>query len=195
MGIFDLFNQKKAPPPPPDLGAEIDLGLAVLTELALQAMGVGPDDAVLEIGFSQDWALRQLMPLLKRGRYAGLDTDARAIASAAAEFPSHFSHFKADFREGVVSKIPYPASHFTRVFTLNTVGTWLSVPKGLSEIFRVLSPGGRVALGFLPSVRQRGHVNTATELKRLLGGAGFADMQVIQTPHEDEGWVALATRP
>src|SRR5689334_12210633 len=98
MGLFDLFSKKKKASALPDLGGEIDLGLAVLTELAVQAMGVGAEDAVLELGFSQDWALRQLVPVLKRGSYAGLDTDASAIARAAAEFPAQFSHFKADFK-------------------------------------------------------------------------------------------------
>ena len=46
--------------------------------------------------------------------------------------------------------LPFEASSFGKVCTVNTVYFWSSLDAGFAEIHRVLSPGGRVFVGFVP---------------------------------------------
>lgn len=192
--MFGFFKMKRAAPRADLPAFEPEMHMAVLAEMALQALEVGPDDSVLEIGFAQGWALRQLVAQLKRGSIAGLETDAAAVASASAEFPRLFSHFKADFKEGVVSKIPFPDRHFTRVLALNAFGTWLSPAKALAEIHRVLNRDGRLVIGFPAAGRVKGRFYASSEVKRIFEDALFVDVKVFESPDGSEGVVVAGRR-
>ncbi|WP_352534706.1 MULTISPECIES: methyltransferase domain-containing protein [unclassified Mesorhizobium] len=57
---------------------------------------------------------------------------------------------RAEFRVGLVEDLPLPDSTFHKALSVHTVYFWQSLRAGSAELARVLKPGGRVVLGFLP---------------------------------------------
>jgi arsenite methyltransferase len=123
-------------------------GNAKMNAFALQQLDMRPSDRVLEIGFGGGATL----PVLIKGAafVAGVDRSHDAVESAKARFSKQVMDGQAEFVEGTVEAIPFAAGTFDKVFTVNTVYFWRSLDAGFTEIHRVLSPGGRVVIGFLP---------------------------------------------
>ena len=166
-----------------------------LVERVIQALGVSDDDTVLEIGFGDAGALRAVLPYLQQGRIAGIEADAEKVKAARLAFPAEYRSFRADFREAVVSRLPYPDEHFTKVFALDSVGGWLSIPKGLSEIKRVLFPLGRVVFSLPPKERVGAAFVPVVEVKGLLQAEGFEGVEILKPPQGDASVIILAQKP
>jgi ubiquinone/menaquinone biosynthesis C-methylase UbiE len=146
-------------------------------ELALEQLQVAEDDVVLDLAFGDGQILRELVPMLKKGRLAGLETKKAAIAQAARDFAEEFTHFRVDFKDGVVSKIPFYDGSFTKVLSLDQMHTWINLDKAFDEISRVLAPSGLFVLVWSQPVDGDTNVGrpiiTPSEVERLLKSAGF----------------------
>jgi arsenite methyltransferase len=126
-------------------------GNAKMNAFAVRQLELAPTDRVLEIGFGGGVTL----PALFEGAafVSGVDRSGDVVARARAHFASEVAAGRADFREGQVEALPFERASFEKVCTVNTVYFWTSLDAGFAEIHRVLSPGGRVAIGFLPKER------------------------------------------
>jgi len=80
---------------------------------------------------------------------AGIDPSPVAVIRARSKFASVIAAGRADFRIGVAERLPFD-SEFQSVCTVNTIYFWNSLDAGFTEIHRVLQPGGRLVVGFLP---------------------------------------------
>ena len=190
--MFGWFEEKKK------VAAPVDPGVALrqdLVDRVIQALGVADDDTVLEIGFGDAVALRAVLPYLQQGRIAGIEADSEKVKAARLAFPAEYRSFRADFREAVVSRLPYPDEHFTKVFALDSVGGWLSIPKGLSEIKRVLFPLGRVVFSLPPKERVGAAFVPVVEVKGLLQAEGFEGVEILKPPQADASILILAQKP
>ncbi len=172
------FPKKTAPA---RAAAPVDWKVELVARV-VQALGVSDDDTILEIGFGDGAALRAVLPLVPRGRIAGIETAGARVRQAVEAFPVEYRNFRADFKEAMVSRIPYPDEHFTKVFALDSVGSWLSIPKGLSEIRRVLFPLGRVVFSLPPKPREGQAFVPVVEVKALLTDAGFENVEILPAP-------------
>jgi len=191
--MFD-FLKRKAQPAAAAADPLIQLR-ADLVERVIQALGVADDDTVLEIGFGDATALRAVLPFLSQGRIAGIETDTQRVKAAIAAFPAEYRSFRADFKEGVVSRIPYPDEHFTKVFALDSVNQWLSIPKGLAEVKRVLFPLGRVVFSLPPKERQGGFAFVpVVEIKGLLQAQGFENVEILKAPSPDASIIVMGQK-
>jgi SAM-dependent methyltransferase len=72
------------------------------------------------------------------------------VQRANAKFAEAVSAGRADFRQGSVEALPFGAAIFGKACTVNTVYFWTSLSVGFAELHRVLLPGGRLVVGFLP---------------------------------------------
>ena len=87
------------------------------------------------------------------GFVAGVDRSGDVIGWAQRRFSRQIKAGRAEFRQGDVESLPFSAAAFDKVCTVNTVYFWSSLEAGFAEIYRVLKPRGRVAVGFLPKER------------------------------------------
>jgi len=173
---------------------------ASMNTFALRQLALDPADRVLEIGFGGGVMLRGLMD--KAAFVAGIDRSQEMVRRAQQVFADAVALGQAEFRQGYVEAIPFPAAWFGKVCTVNTVYFWASLDAGLKEIHRVLFPGGRLVLGFLP----REHMErmklpedifttrAADEIVAVLKRCGFHGVSV-KRPDETTAWnVIVALR-
>jgi ubiquinone/menaquinone biosynthesis C-methylase UbiE len=173
---------------------------AKLNAFAVRQLELTLSDRVLEIGFGGGVTLPSL--IADAAFVGGVDRSKEMVRRAKARFAETVSAGRADFREGNVEKLPFEASSFGKVCTVNTVYFWSSLDAGFAEIHRVLSPGGRLVVGFLPKERmERMRMptdiftsRTPDDVIAALKKAGFTDVRV-ERPEPTTPWnVMVATR-
>lgn len=157
---------------------------ARMNAFAVQMLDLAPSDRVLEIGFGGGVTLTSLIGVASF--VGGVDRSPDVVAWAKKRFAPAVQAGIADFREGSVDAIPFDAGSFSKVCTVNTVYFWPSLNSGFAEIRRVLSPGGRAVVGFLPKDRMDGGnfpadiftSRTPEEVVSALTSAGFQQVRV-----------------
>jgi len=173
---------------------------AKMNAFAVEQLELSPSDRVLEIGFGGGVALRSLVG--RASFVGGVELSREMVEWAKAKYSTAVIAGHADFREGNVEAIPFDAASFGKAFTVNTVYFWRSLDAGFIEIQRVLTPGGRVVIGFLPKewMDRLGHppdifkARTSSEITAALTASGFKHVH-IERPDPTTRWnVAVATR-
>ena len=173
---------------------------AGMNAFAVQQLNPGPTDRILEIGFGGGATLPSLIGAA--AFVAGVDRSSDAVEWAKARFSAAVADGRADFRVGSVEALPFETASFGKVCTVNTVYFWRSLAEGFAEIHRVLSPGGRVAVGFLPKERMDRmkfptdifSTRAPEDVVAALAGSGFRHVR-IERPDPSTRWnLIVATR-
>jgi arsenite methyltransferase len=170
---------------------------AKLNELALAELNVQAGDRALEIGFGGGLTLERL--LADAQHVCGVDCSADAVASASRQFAKDIERGAAEFIAGSIENLPLPPSSFDKVLTVNTVYFWASLEEGARELSRVLRPGGRVVIGFVPkSVMDRMNMppdifspREPEEIVAALRGAGFTVAKIVVPNGPDRAMLAV----
>lgn len=182
------------------VGRLMNRGNANVSAYAIEQLEIGRADRVLEIGFGGGATLPLLLGAA--GFVAGLDRSRTMVEAARTRHAGSVEAGRLDIREGLVEAMPFADASFDRVLTVNTVYFWRSLAAGFAEIHRVLAPGGRVAVGFLPRERMAPlgmpadifTMRTPDEVAAALGASGFTHVRVAR-PRPTTAWnVVVATR-
>lgn len=118
---------------------------------------------VLEVGSGRGGGARLLSSTLQPGRYTGLDLAHNAVRLAKKIHPLP----NLDFVQGSAEDIPFPDASFDVVINVESCHAYGNVPKFLSEVKRVLRPGGHLLL-----VDFR-YTNQMDEFRQQLAGCGL----------------------
>jgi ubiquinone/menaquinone biosynthesis C-methylase UbiE len=150
-------------------------------------LDVRPAERVLEVGFGPGVAIELLASAAPAGKIAGVDLSEQMVRQAAARNAATIKTGAVDLRQGTAESMPFEDGAFDTVLAINSMQVWRDAPAGLREIRRVLTGGGRVALGFTPRSRQpKGGVT------ELLSAAGFEAARLVDL---GGGFCALARKP
>ena len=101
-----------------------------------QHLGVGPGDRLLDVACGSGLAVE--LAAARGATCAGLDASARLIAVARDRNP------EADLRVGDMHELPWADATFDVVTSFR--GIWGTTPDAVSEVHRVLAPGGRLGI-------------------------------------------------
>lgn len=173
---------------------------ARMNAFAVQQLQLAPSDRLLEVGFGGGINLPRL--IAGAGFVYGLDLSRDVVQRAKARFSDSIAAHRADFLVGSVESLPFAPGSFEKVCTVNSVYFWKSLHSGFAEISRVLVPGGRVVIGFLPKEwMDRGNfpsdiftARAPAEVVDALTEAAFKSVR-IERPDPATRWnVIVATR-
>lgn len=161
-----------------------------LIERAIELLEVQPGHRVLDIGFGGAMSLSLLVGLVSHGRVVGIDPSPDMVRRAGRVLDDELLSGRLALEVAGVEAIPCADQSIDRALTVQTVYFWDHIGAGLSEILRVLVPGGRLAVGMMDRQLQeecdferRGyHVVGRNDLRRRMLDAGFDTVRINPGP-------------
>jgi arsenite methyltransferase len=120
-------------------GESMEQGHRPVGEQAIARMQVGLDARVLDVGCGSGWATRLLADYAINGRVTGIDISDEMVRVARE---SSRSLANADFELASAEHLPFASDEFTHAFSMESLYYYKNIPRALSEIHRVLRPGG-----------------------------------------------------
>lgn len=163
---------------------------------AVEGLDLKADDWFLDVGCGTGWAVIQAAGRLPAGMACGIDFSP-AMIQRAWQNAERLSN--AQFGVADAEAIPYPDGRFSAVICTNSFHHYSDPVRALSEMRRVLRPGGRVLLvdanrggclwvwcwDRILRVCERSHVRyyTSAEIMRLMSDAGFVRVTLVATEH------------
>jgi SAM-dependent methyltransferase len=118
-----------------------------MNRFAVEQLALQPDDQVLEIGFGPGKTIAQMAAQVTRGFVAGVDLSMTMVTQAARRNQAAIKAGRVELQQGTVSNLPYEYARFNKVVAVNNYQFWPNPELDLTEIQRVLQPGGRLVLG------------------------------------------------
>lgn len=151
-------------------------------------VAIASDDSVLEVGFGAGVTIAALARLAPAGHVVGVDPSPEMVLQARARNAAAIRSRHVELRCSGVEHVPFPDESFDKALAINSMQVWPDAAAGLAEIWRVMKPGGILALGFTSySGRSK------DGLTDLLGAAGFTDTRLVV--EQGQGFCALARKP
>jgi ubiquinone/menaquinone biosynthesis C-methylase UbiE len=112
--------------------------------LVHEALGAGPGERVLDAGCGPGFYVAEILERVgPSGSVVGVDASAPMLAVAAKRCDGHAN---VEFHEGDVTALPVPDADFDRALSVQVLEYVTDIPAALSELFRVVRPGGRVVI-------------------------------------------------
>ena len=172
---------------------------AKMNAFALELLELTPADRVLEIGFGGGVTLSTLIE--RAGFVAGIDRSHVMVERANARYASVVAAGRAEFRVGTVEALPFETASFDKICTVNTIYFWRSLEAGFAEMHRVLRPGGRAVVGFLPKThmdrmgmpRDIFTTRAPEDVAAALENEGFVNLRV-ERPQPTTPWNVVVAR-
>ncbi len=148
------------------------------TVLSLASEQVGRPGAILDVGCGTGKLLKSAEARFPGAKLVGVDAAIEMVKYAEMSNPAGTIHFQ----QAMAEELPFPNASFDLVFSTMTFHHWSNQTKGIAEVARVLTPGGRwlladfVASGFMSPVRRlltRHQFPERAALGSMLSGAGL----------------------
>src|SRR6202051_582931 len=114
--------------------------------LAVDALNLEPRESVLELGFGPGWGLRNIAERTRGARVYGVDQSARMLEQAKRMNEVAVSSGRMVLVQGPFSPLPWIDEMFDKVLLVNVLYFFDSDGRDMSEVYRVLRSGGRLAI-------------------------------------------------
>lgn len=153
----------------------------------LSLLDVKPTDHILEIGSGPGLLLHLTSRQLHGGQVWGLDLSRSMVRLACLHNWPAVLQGKVRLRAGNAAHLPFGKERFDTVVSVHSIYFWKDPLQVLQETLRVLKPGGKLVLTFMPRRRwpQQGegstcHVFSEEEMVKLFQEAGFVQVRVFK---------------
>jgi ubiquinone/menaquinone biosynthesis C-methylase UbiE len=146
--------------------------------LQLAAEQVSRPSAILDVGCGTGKLLKSAEARFPGAKLVGVDAAIEMVKYAQTSNPTG----TIQFQQAMAEELPFPNASFDLVFSTMTFHHWSNQTKGIAEVARILTPGGRwvladfVASGFMRQVRSLLRLHQFPEraaLERMLSDAGL----------------------
>ena len=174
-------------------------------QTAIAALELTPSDHVLELGFGPGRSLRTMAKLA--GHICGIDHSSSMLDYAIRTNLDDILQGKIELVSGQFDFLPWAGETFDKVLLVNVVYFFDLEGRNIAEVFRVMRPGGRVAIYVTdrstmekwPFARPDTHrIFGSNELRALLAQGGFASSAVtlrdVALSFGGRGLIAMATK-
>jgi ubiquinone/menaquinone biosynthesis C-methylase UbiE len=112
----------------------------------IELLNIKKGETVLELGCGAGYAMKQILEHTLPKEMVGLDISPAVIKSARIRNRKAIKEERAKLVQGNVQKLPFPNDHFDKLFSIHTIYFWDDIDETVSEIYRVLKPGGSFIL-------------------------------------------------
>lgn len=119
---------------------------AALNAATFDALALGSDDRVLEVGFGGGWLLRRMAAVVENGDVSGVDVSGAMVSLARRRLSSQISKGSIRLLRARAEALPFLDNGFSKICSVNSMFYWDDQQVGLTELWRVLRPGGRFVL-------------------------------------------------
>jgi ubiquinone/menaquinone biosynthesis C-methylase UbiE len=144
--------------------------------LALDSVAIRDGESVLEVAVGTGVTFREILRRNARGRNVGIDLTEAMLRRARRKAEDSGANF--ELRQADARSLPFPDAAFDVVVNANMLGV---VPESmfdaiLSEMFRVLRPGGRVVI--VTMMRPRSRLSSMVYRVGAIWLGGWRDVDV-----------------
>jgi ubiquinone/menaquinone biosynthesis C-methylase UbiE len=174
-----------------------------LNDAALERLDLQPDDRVLEVGFGGGYLLGRMSAIVTDGFIGGVDISAALVEQRQAHYRQLIQAGQLDLQVASVDRLPYPAAHFSKAISVNSIFYWPDAAQAVGELSRVLGDNGRLVLCFTDraSLQQKDFARRgltlydADEVQQLLKPAGLQAINLTrQADRHREFWCITAQK-
>ena len=169
-----------------------------LYSLVLKSMQVNEHDSILEIGFGSGSHFPELLNKAKGLKITGIDYSPEMIQLAKSNNKELIESGQLTLHTGNSSQLPFEDNSFHTVFCNMVIYFWDGPPEHLSEILRVLKPGGIFYTGMrtresmlqFPFTKFGFNLYGVDEWKNMLNSNGFTvtdEFMKIDPVFDDDG--------
>lgn len=171
-----------------------------LTDWGLQHVEIQPEFSILDVGCGGGKTVRKLALKAVDGHVCGVDYAKGSVAVACATNAALIKQGTVEIHEASVSNLPFDSDKFDVVTAIETQYYWPDLKAGMTEIKRVLKPGGTVIVilesykgGNLELLQRpimkllRTSVLSVDEQRELFLKSGYVDVEV--TEQRSKSWL------
>jgi len=116
------------------------------TAWTLNLLEIEPTDAVLEVGFGAGQGIKLATEKASEGRVMGIDLSEMMVRVATRRNAQAVKAGRVALAQGTMTALPFEDQSFDKVMTIHTFYFWSEPARALSELYRVLKPGGRLII-------------------------------------------------
>lgn len=112
------------------------------TTWTISLLDIQQEDQVLEIGFGAGRAIELVAAQVSSGHVCGIDHSQEMVRAASRRNAQAIKAGHVTLSYGDLATLPFADNQFDKIFTIQTLYFWSDPAQTLSEIYRVLKPGG-----------------------------------------------------
>lgn len=165
----------------------MNFGHAPLTNWGLGLIEMHDKQTMLDIGCGGGATIKRLLKRNRDGLVYGIDISEESVAKAK-KVNAEALDKQVFVCQGSAEKLPYKDGMFDLVTAVETVYFWPNLPHCLQEVFRVLKPGGQLAIlvevidsdSVWTDVVEGMTAYSPEELKMMLCDAGFTETEIYR---------------
>jgi len=147
----------------------------------ISLLDIKPDDRILEIGFGPGIAIELVSKIASEGFIVGVDHSEVMVRQASRRNDRAIRGGKVMLQLGSVSNLPKFNESFDKIFTINSIHFWNEPVDCLKELWKLLRPGGLIAVTIQPRSQSATDATTkemGEEVAMNLDRAGFSQCKL-----------------
>jgi len=150
----------------------------------LSLLDIGQDDRILEVGCGPGALIQVLAASATKGVVAGVDLSPVMLQQASRRNAEAIRAGRVRLQRGSATALPFEEASFDTALSANSLPFWPDQEAGVKEMWRVLKPGGVVAIILQPHwARTESEVKQiGAELLALLSTVGFQQARLEFKP-------------